>query len=168
LMAQTEYLYDNTLESGSNYAIAHASAPSQHDSSYGIGFRYRGNLTSAKRYSVVSGAASTPIETKTNYHITGTVALTKDALNRQTTISYDDSFLHYTEPTPGTLNLVSPTLDPTYAYPTKVTSPPETAYPSGLSSTSSYNYDFGGVTRIVDPKAYAANSSNPCPFGEPA
>lgn len=159
LVAQTEYIYDGLLESGSNYAVAHASAPRQHDAVYGVGFRYRGNLTNAKRYSVVSGAASAPIETKTNFHLTGTVALTKDALDRQTTVFYDDSFLHYGDSS-LTPTAVTPN-PPTYAYPTKVTSPAEAGYSEGFSSLASYNYNFGGVTRMVDPKAYAANPTSP-------
>jgi hypothetical protein len=164
LMAQTEYVYDSPTD-----LLAHSGQPSQHDSStngtagnYGSNFSYRGNLTKSRRYSVISGSASAPLETKTGYYITGTPAFTKDALDHQTSIFYDDSFLHYTEPSPGTLNSVNRNPNsPTYAYPTKVTSPPDTGYPSGLSSIANYNYDFGAVTRIVDPKAYLANSGNP-------
>jgi len=144
LVAQTEYVYDGTLESGSNYAIAHASAPRQHDSTYGVGFQYRGNPTKAKRYSVANGSASTSIETKTNYYITGTVALAKDALDHQTSIFYDDSFSGGVAPSP-----------PTYAYPTKVTDP------DSYSSAAKYNYDFGGVTETIDPKSYAVSPTSP-------
>lgn len=166
LVAQMEYLYDSANESGTTFLQAHASAPRQHDTTnYGTGFTYRGNLTKTRRYSVTGGSAGSPIETKTGYYITGSVAFTKDALNQQTSIVYDDSFLHYTE-NAGTLSSTAVTPNPaTYAYPTKVTSPPETEYPSGISSTVSYNYDFGAVTRTVDPREYATNGNSPRTMG---
>lgn len=162
LVAQSEYIYDSANESGTTFLQAHAAAPRQHDATYGTGFTYRGNLTKARRYSVIGGVASAPIETKTGYYTTGTTAFAKDPLDHQTSFFYDDSFLHYTETSPGVLSAATITQNPpTYAYPTKVTSPPETDYPSGVSSTASYNYHFGAITRIVDPKAYAASPQNP-------
>jgi hypothetical protein len=158
LMAQMEYVYDTT----GDFLLAHSGQPRQHDSStngtagnYGSNFSYRGNLTKSRRYSVVNGSASAPIETKTGYYITGAPAFAKDALNHQTSLFYDDLFLHYTESS-GTLSSTTVTPNPpTYAYPTKVTSPIEAGYSEGFSSTVSYNYDFGAVTRSVDPKTYA-------------
>src|SRR5262249_40925673 len=87
-------------------------------------------------------------------------ALAKDAIGRSTNISYGDSFLHYKESSPGTLEFTTVTPDPpTYAYPTKLTDP------NGYSSTISYNYDYGAVTRKVDPRAYAVNSQSPQTMG---
>lgn len=172
LKAQTEFVYDSANESGTTFLQAHSNQVRQHDSTsngtagnYGTNFSYRGNLTKTKRYSVTSGSASSPIEARVGYYITGTPAFSKDALNHQTSLGYDDSFLHYTESS-GTLSTTTVTPSPaTYAYPTKVTSPAETEYPSGVSSTVSYNYDFGGVTRTVDPKEYALNGSSPQTMG---
>ena len=78
------------------------------------------------------------------------------ATTLQTSLSYDDSFLHITEPTPGTLSTKTVTKSPaTFAYPTRVTDP------EGYSATIAYNYDFGAVTRTVDPKEDAAHGANP-------
>ncbi len=166
LIAQMEYLYDSANESGTTFLLAHSSQPSQHDSNtngtagnYGSNFAYRGNLTKTRRYSVTGGAAGSPIETKIGYFITGNPAWTKDGEDHETSISYDDSFLHYTEPTPGTLNIVTVTPNSaTFAYPTKITID-ET--PTDVISTVSYNYDVGAVTRTVDPKS----SANPVTAG---
>jgi hypothetical protein len=156
LKAQTGFIYDST-ETG--FLQAHASSVRQHDSVYGTGFQYRGNLTRARRYSVENGVAGSFIETQTGYFITGNPAWIKDGKGDQTFISYDDSFLHYTESPPGYLNVTTVSPNPsTYAYPTKVTVD-ET--PADVVSTVSYNYDFGGVTRTVDPKEYALHGSNP-------
>lgn len=145
LTAQTEFVYDSANESGTTFLQAHASSPRQHDTTnYGTGFLYRGNLTKTRRYSVTGGSASSPIETKTGYYITGSPAFSKDALNHQTGIFYDDSFSGGVAPNP-----------PTYAYPTKATDA------DGFSSVVKYNYDFGAVTETVDPKSYAASPTNP-------
>ncbi|MBS1787544.1 MAG: RHS repeat protein [Acidobacteria bacterium] len=157
LKAQTEFVYDSASESGTTFLLAHSNQVRQHDSTsngtagnYGTNFSYRGNLTKTLRYSVVSGTASSPIETKTGYYITGSVAFNKIARDSQTTIQtsifYDDSFSsgYMTNPSPAT-----------YAYPTKATDP------DGYSSVVKYNYDFGAVTETVDPKSYAASPTNP-------
>jgi len=158
LKAQVEYVYDTALGPGV-YALGHSPAPRQHDGTYGTGFQFRGNLAKVRRYSVTNGVASSSTETTTGYYITSTAAFTKDALNHQTDILYEDNFLHYTETSPGVLNSTSVEPDPpTYAYPTKVTVD-ET--PNDVSSTASYNYYFGAVTRSVNPKAYAANPQDP-------
>jgi YD repeat-containing protein len=160
LVAQTGYIYDSPNDS-TTYLQAHAATPSRHDSaSYGTGFLYRGNLTKVQRYSVTNGTAgSCPsgcTETKTGYFITGNVALAKDALGHQTSLIYDDSFLHISEPTTGTLSTTTVTPGaPTFAYPTRVMDP------DGFSSTLAYNYDFGAVTRAVDPKEYALHGASP-------
>jgi hypothetical protein len=52
----------------------------------------------------------------------------------------------------------NPSTPATYAYPTKVTIDES---PADVSSTASYNYNFGAVTRTVDPKEYALHGSNP-------
>jgi hypothetical protein len=160
LVAQTGFGYDSAADGQVPLLQAHPSAPRQHDGAYGTGFIYRGNLTNVLRYSVTGGIAGAPIETKTGYYTTGTVALTRvkrDATTIiQTSISYDDSFYHYAEGSGGVLypNPHTPS-QPTYAYPTKVTDG------DGFSSTVSYNYHFGGVTRTVDPKEFALNGANP-------
>ncbi|MFN7950045.1 MAG: hypothetical protein U0Z53_32160, partial [Blastocatellia bacterium] len=160
LVALTGFVYDSPNDT-TTCLQAHSATPSQHDSTnYGAGFLARGNLTRVQRYSVTNGVASTPLETKTGYYTTGTVALTKDALSHQTSLCYDDLFLHYTQPTPDTLSAASVTpAAPTFAYPTRVTDP------DGYSSTVSYNYDFGAVTRTVDPKEYALHGANPTTMG---
>src|SRR5262245_9496795 len=161
-----EYLYDSPNDGMTTFLQAHSAVPRQHDSTsggggnYGTGFLYRGNLTKMRRYSVVNGVAGSSIETKTGFYITGTPALMKDGMNHQTNMFYDDSFLHYTEPTPGSLNVTPVTPNPpTFAYPTRVQDP------DTFSSTISYNYNFGGVTRTVDPKEYVLNPGNPQTMG---
>jgi hypothetical protein len=169
LVAQTGFVYDSPNDATA-YLQAHASKPSQHDSladgtgPYGTGFLYRGNLTKVRRFSVTSGTAgSCPsgcTETKTGYFITGNVALTKVQRDASTTLQssiiYDDSFLHISEPSPGTLSTTTVTPgSPTFAYPTRVIDP------DGFSSTVAYNYDFGAVTRTVDPKEYALHGASP-------
>ncbi|MCW5970866.1 MAG: hypothetical protein KIT57_20365 [Blastocatellales bacterium] len=144
LAAQTEYVYDSANETETTFLQAHSSAPSRHDgANYGASFLYRGNLTRMRRYSVNGGYAGSPIETKTGYYTTGTVAFSRNGLGHQTTFSYTDAFTGVT-PTPAT-----------FAYPTLLTDP------DSYSSAVKYNYDFGAVTEAVDPKSYAANPGNP-------
>ncbi len=144
LVAKTDYSYDSPNEPGSTFLQAHSSSPAQHDGvNYGVGFLYRGNLTKSRRYSVVNGTASAPLERKTGYYITGTPALAKDEMNHTNSILYNDSFSDDTPP------------QPTFAYPTKLTDG------DGFSSTARYSYHFGAVTETVDPKSYAANPTNP-------
>src|SRR5262249_17904543 len=123
LVAQTEYIYDSPNQEGMTFLQSHSSTPRQHDSAnYGTDFLYRGNLTKSRRYSVESGTAGSFTETETGYYITGMPALVKDAMNHSTSISYNDSFLHYKESSPGMLEFISVTPNrPTYAYPTKGT-----------------------------------------------
>jgi hypothetical protein len=152
LVAQSELLYDSANASGFTYLNAQTSTPIQHDSTnYGTGFTQRGNVTQVKRYSVVNGVASSPTETRTGYHTTGTVkwaASTRDQSSNQwqiSTIAYTDAF------TRGYITATGPT----FAYPTSVTDA------DGFTSAVKYHYDFGGVTETIDPKNYAANPNNP-------
>lgn len=113
LMAQTVFSYDSPNDGTTTFMQGHSTAPRQHDTAnYGTGFLVRGNLTKVNRYSVVNGTASNPLETKTGYYYTGTVALTKDALGHTTQIHYEDLFSLGNVPTSGLK---------TYAYPTTVT-----------------------------------------------
>lgn len=137
MQAKVQYLYD---EAG--YLQAHATQPIRHDSTtngtagnYGANFSYRGNLTTVRRYNVTD---SSSVENKTGYYITGHPAYTRDALNHQTTFSYNGTYLTdggYTETRPNT-----------YAYPGSVTDP------DGFSSTLIYHFDRGDVRRTIDPK----------------
>ena len=152
LIAQTDYQYDCPAEAGITYLQDHANPVSQHEGGTAntayqtSGQPRRGNLNKVMRYRVTSSTASAPVTVKTGYNSTGTVACTKDALNNETKLFYDDAF---------TLGV---TTNPpkTYAYPTKA-SHIESATVS-YSSMLKYHYDHGGVTETIDPKAYATSS----------
>jgi YD repeat-containing protein len=78
--------------------------------------------------------------TQIGYDTDGSVIFSRDPLNRQTSISYEDSF------SDGNHAFT------TFAYPTKVTPPiagGENA--ESFSSTTQYNYYFGAVTRTQGP-----------------
>jgi YD repeat-containing protein len=151
-VARTEYSYDSPNESGSDFLKAHTTLPSQHDSvangtgNFGTGFPYRGNLTKARRFSVVNGVVGSSIETRTGYHITGTVAWARDGENDETQFVYDDAF------TAGLSTSPSP---PTYAYPTRVT---QIDTPMSVSQFK-YHFDHGAVTETIDPKSYNVATS---------
>jgi YD repeat-containing protein len=150
LVAQTGFAWDSPNDGQTTFLQPHSAAVRQHESAadgtglYGTGFLWRGNLTKTLRYSVVSGTASNPTETKTGYYITGSIALAKDALNHQTSFLYDDSFTGTATPGPAT-----------WAYPTRVTDP------DGYSSAVKYHYDHSAVTEAIDPKNYAVSPTSP-------
>jgi RHS repeat-associated protein len=110
------------------------SAATQHDTAYNTSFTVRGNVTSVSHWDVtnISNQAK-KLATYTNYYVTGTPVSTTDASGHQSTISYADAFSDGVNRN-------------TFAYPTSVTNA------DNFSSTAQYNYDFGAVTRMQDPK----------------
>lgn len=139
LLSKIGYVYDD--DTLSNYLQALPSAAAQHDgSNYSTAFRWRGNISRIRRYDVTGGASSY-IENKMGYNVTGAVAFTKDALDHQTTISYTDAFYQNVNRT----NPVPQYQFKTFAYPTTVTNP------DGFSATSVYNYDMGVGTKAQTP-----------------
>ena len=110
-------------------------APVGHDNSYDGNFvAGRGNLSSVKRYDVSVTDNSQFTLSSMKYNTAGAVVSSTDPLSHQTTISYADSFSDNN----NSRN--------TLAYPTTVTDA------DGYSSTVTYNFDFGAVTRKQTPR----------------
>ncbi len=133
----TEKLYSRvkyTYDEGGAYLVDQG-VPVQYDSAnYGASFVVgRGLVTSVKRVNVNNPSEETTVS-RIGYNTTGSPIFSRDALNRQVTISYTDSF----SATVGVNTL---------AYPTQVTDQ------DNYSSTTKYNYSMGVVVRTQDPKA---------------
>lgn len=127
LASKVEYLYDE----GGTYLQSLPAAGTQHDAAFGGS--YRGNVTRVRRYDVNTNSY---VENQTGYNTAGAVIFTRNALNYQTDISYNDAFSDNVNRN-------------TFAYPTTVTDPGSNA------STLQYNFDFGAITRTQDPKGAA-------------
>jgi YD repeat-containing protein len=144
LRSQLGYVYDEPNDAQDTFLAAVATVASQHDgANYGQGLRWRGNANRVRRYSVdqQNGAVGAPIESRSAYNITGTVAYKKDAAGHKTSFSYTDSFFQ---------NINRTNADPqyqlkTYAYPTTVTDP------DNFTATVVYNYDMGLVRQAQTP-----------------
>jgi len=131
LFSKVTYDYDL----GGEFQV-HQGPPVRHDTTnYGSGFvQGRGNLNRMRRWDVTDpNNLAKAAENKTGYNTSGSVIFTRDPLNHQTSISFNDSFS----------DLVNHN---TFAYPTMVTDA------DNYSSTVQYNYDFGAVTRTQNPK----------------
>jgi RHS repeat-associated protein len=109
-------------------------AATQHDPTYSTSLIARGNITSVSSWDVtdISNAAK-KLTTYTDYYTTGTSISHTDASGHTSTMLYADSFSDGTNRN-------------TFAYPTTTTDP------DNYSSTITYDYDSGGVTRTRDPK----------------
>ena len=130
LVSKTAYAYD-----WSDSRHFTAVGPSvQHDSTnYGGGFVVgRGNLTGVGRYNV-NDLSQLVWSSLLGYDLSGSVIMSRDGLDRLTTIAYADSYSDGN----NSRN--------TRAYPTTVTDP------DSFSSTAQYHYDFGSVTRTQSP-----------------
>ena len=127
LMSKVGLLYD---QAGS---IQGTAAPVQHDNTgYTASFvAGRANVSSVKRYNAANITQFTVFTIK--YNTAGAVTANLDALNHQVAISYAESF------SDGINNRN------THAYPTTVTDA------NGFTSTATYNFDFGAVTRTQGP-----------------
>ena len=109
-------------------------AATQHDTAYGASFTVRGNVTSVSRWDVNDINNSTKkLTTSTNYYTTGTPISTTDPSGHTSTVVYADSFSNVSNQN-------------TFAYPTTIKDA------DNFESTIKYNYDFGAVTRMQDPK----------------
>lgn len=128
LMSKLEFVYDG------GGSIQGNDAPIQHDNTnYAANFvTGRANLTSVKRYNVNNLAEFTTTSRK--YNTTGAAVSSRDASNHEVQISYADSFSDGNN-SRGTL-----------AYPTTFTDA------DGYSSTTKYNFDFGGITYTRSPQ----------------
>jgi YD repeat-containing protein len=126
------YFYD----AGGDQLQATATAATQHDAAYGTDFTTRGNVTAVARYDVTDiNNDSKRLITQVGYDTDGSVVFTRDQLNRQSKLSYTDTFSDNVNRN-------------TFAYPTKVTPPiVEGENAESFSSTTQYNYYFGAVTR---------------------
>jgi YD repeat-containing protein len=131
------YAYD----AGGEQLIATPASTVQHDAAYDSAWQWRGNLTTITRYDVtdIDNPGKRAV-TKLGYDTNGSLVFTRDPLNREAKISYDDSFSDGI----NTRN--------TFAYPTKRT-PPLAAgeNPVNFSATAQYNHDFGAVARTEGP-----------------
>lgn len=123
-------------------------APVQHDNTnYNSAFLTgRANLSSVKRYDVNNITSFTTTGQK--YNTAGAVVSSTDALTRQVTISYADSFSD------------GITTHNALAYPTKLTDP------DGYYSIATYNFDFGAVTyQQIPPPNFTGAPPTPQPAG---
>ena len=118
---------------GGGFLIDTPQTPTQHDTSYGVGFvAGRGNL-SAIRHTDANDPANNPVhDTLFVYNKTGSVTSVIDPLGHTTSISYTDSFSDAVN-------------RHTFAYPTTTTDA------DGFSSYVQYNFDFGATTRTQSP-----------------
>ncbi|MFN0110025.1 MAG: hypothetical protein ACKVZH_14315 [Blastocatellia bacterium] len=143
-LPSAQMLYDgsNALKSKVTYSYDDAGllqnlspSPIKHDTAnYGLSFLSgRGNLTKVRRYDVNDTSGATFVESQTGYYISGSPALTRDALNHQTNIFYTDNFSNVSNSN-------------TYAYPTQVQDP------DGYWSYIQYHHSWGEVTRTTNPK----------------
>lgn len=145
LRAKNGYVYDDATLTGYLQGLPGATpSATQHDgANYGTGLRWRGNLSRVRRYELntqtwaETGAFT---ESTTGYNVTGTQSFTANALSKQTTFTYTDSF-------DQSVNRSNPAL-PTFAYPTSVT----VNDPGAITASMRYNYDTGWVTQSTDPK----------------
>ena len=148
-LLSAQYLYDgsNNLFSkvtreydlGGIYHLSQGGAPVQHDTvNYGAGLVLgRANLNIVRRWDITDPAnINKSVTNSVGYNLAGSVVFTRDPLNHETSFSYTDSFSDQVDHN-------------TRAYPTKVTDADNHA------SLIQYNYDFGAVTRLVDPKGAA-------------
>ena len=112
-----------------------AGAVQHDDTNYGIGFVVgRANLVLIEQWDVnYPEDTSRVLTTKFGYNTTGSMIFTGDGLWHRTDFSYTDSFSDGQNHN-------------TFAYPTTTTDP------DSFTSTVQYNYDFGAVTRMQDPK----------------
>ena len=126
LMAKTGYWYDWNGE----YLVNTVATPTQHHSSYNTDFTQgRGNLTQVMRFDISdqNNELKGHVQ-RIAYDINGSVVFTRDAMNRQTSMSYADSFSDSVNRN-------------TFAYLTTVTDP------AGFSSHAKYKFEFGAKTR---------------------
>jgi len=128
---QSRVWYDYDWNDANAWA-ALPQAATQHDAS---GTAYgRGNLCWVGRWDVTDFNNSNKVTPQfIKYNRTGSVIKTEDAYGQGTVISYTDAFS-------DTVNRN------TFAYPTTMTDA------ENYSSSAQYNYDFGGITRMQDPK----------------
>lgn len=145
LRAKNGFVYDDDTLPGYLQGLPPATPnATQHDGqNYGTGLRWRGNLSRSRRYQLNTltwAETGAYTENTTGYNVTGTQAFTSNALSKQTTFSYTDSF-------DQSVNRSSPLL-PTFAYPTSVT----VNDPGAITASMRYNYDTGWVTLSTDPK----------------
>ena len=139
LFSKVTYVYD--LNPNPNPYLQHPGPTTQHDTAnYGSGFvQGRGNLNRKLRWDATDPTNATKAsQYETGYNTSGSVIFTRDPLDHQTDVSYDDSFSDEQNRN-------------TYAYPTTMT----VTDPNTISSTVQYNYDFGAVTRTQNPKGAA-------------
>ncbi len=133
LMSRVSYGYD---ESGS---LQGSDAPIQHDntnfsSSFVSG---RANVSSVTRHNVETSQSTT---STIKYNTAGAVVKTTDPLGHSVSVDYTDQF------SANGQDLDSSGGFSTLAYPTTVTDP------DGFTSTTRYNYAFGGATRKQTPR----------------
>ncbi|MGH9802841.1 MAG: hypothetical protein ACRD82_20945, partial [Blastocatellia bacterium] len=140
--AQMLYNGSNVLQSKVTYSYDDngllqnlSPAPTKHDgTNYGLSFLAgRGNLTKVRRYDVNDASGATYVESQTGYYISGSPALTRDALNHQTNIFYTDNFSNVSNSN-------------TFAYPTQIQDP------DGYWSYIQYHFHWGEVVRATNPK----------------
>jgi len=134
VMSYAEFFFDETGSIPTN------DVPIQHDANYNWNFLMRGNLTRVKRYNTTSWQSTS---TTMKYNTAGAVVSSKDASDHQVLISYADSFSD------------GNTSRGTLAYPTSITDA------DGYSSTTKFNFDFGGITYTQSPQPNGTSNAGP-------
>jgi RHS repeat-associated protein len=127
-----------TYDLGGEHMANTATAPLQHDTTYGTSFILgRGNVCQVERFDVndPNNVNNSSVVSKTGYNITGSVAFTRDHLLHNTLFYYTDDFSDTTKN------------GNKYAYPTRVRDA------DGFEALTKYNYDMGVVTRQQTPLA---------------
>jgi len=117
---------------GGGFLVDTSQTPTQHDSSYGVGFiAGRGNLSIIRHTDVIN--PSNPVhDTLFVYNKTGSVTSAIDPMGHTKSLGYTDSFSDAVNRN-------------TFAYPTTLTDE------DGFSSYLQYNFDFGATTRSQSP-----------------
>ena len=116
-------------------------SPLQHDSlNYSASFQHRGNKCRVRRWDVNSADdVNKVVKSEIVYNQTGSIVALRDALDRQTEISYADSYSDGSDRS-------------TFVYPTKVTPPLEAGESAdSVSETTRYHYDMGSIASRRSP-----------------
>jgi YD repeat-containing protein len=141
--AQTVTEYDNYTDDGNRAPLLPYTSVSQHDSSYDVNKKTRGNPTRIGNW---LNTTSSFIYTHPRYDVLGNVVGIKDARGNVSSISFADDFGDGSNPGTPSQNPAAPT----YALPTLLTSPPPTAGASVHTARSQYDYASGLLTGFRD------------------
>jgi RHS repeat-associated protein len=155
-VSRAVYEYDNYSTDARHAPLVARANITGHDAAYTASFTTRGNQTGVTSYADAAGQTGA-VTASTQYDVAGNAVGNIDALERATTIAYDDSFCN------GATCGGSFTPN-TYAFPTSTTSPvpdPSGQYGSQTPLATSSVYDFwtGLVASTTDANNQVTNLS---------